>query len=86
MKHDAFNRRRLLKYLGVSSAGLAFASAASAAKEKLKSAPEDAKNEIENLKLEVQELKETYKSLDKKSKLVLRVVVLTSGLDIFFMI
>ena len=49
MDEKKLGRRRLLKYLGVSSAGVAFASAAAITKEKIKSVPSDAKEELEKL-------------------------------------
>lgn len=86
MSDKKFGRRRFLKYLGVSSAGIAFASAAAITKEKIKSVPIDAKEEIEKLKPEIEKLKETYKQLDSRTKLILRLLMVTSGLDIFLSI
>ena len=86
MDEKKLGRRRLLKYLGVSSAGVAFASAAAITKEKIKSVPSDAKEELEKLKIETEKLKESYEHLDKRSKLILRVLLVTSGLDIFISI
>ena len=83
MDEKKLGRRRLLKYLGVSSAGVAFASAAAITKEKIKSIPSDAKEELEKLKIETEKLKQSYEHLDKRSKLILRVLLVTSGLDIF---
>ena len=70
------SRRGFLKALGVSSAGLALASAAAASKEKIKQGGEDTKAELEKLK-------KAYKELDRRSQLILRVVLVMSGLDIF---
>ena len=86
MDEKKLGRRRLLKYLGVSSAGVAFASAAAITKEKIKSIPSDAKEELEKLKIETEKLKQSYEHLDKRSKLILRVLLVTSGLDIFISI
>ena len=83
MSDKKFGRRRFLKYLGVSSAGIAFASAAAVTKEKLKSVPSDAKQEIEKLKPEIEKLKQNYDQLDNRTKLILRLLMVTSGLDIF---
>lgn len=69
-------RRRFLKMLGLSSAGVALASAASASKEKIKAGNEDAKHEIEKLK-------KAYEDLDNRSKGILRVILLITGLDFF---
>jgi predicted NUDIX family phosphoesterase len=86
MDEKKLGRRRLLKYLGVSSAGVAFASAAAITKKKIKSIPSDAKEELEKLKIETEKLKQSYEHLDKRSKLILRVLLVTSGLDIFISI
>jgi len=83
MSDKKFGRRRFLKYLGVSTAGIAFASAAAVTKEKLKSVPSDAKQEIEKLKPEIERLKQNYDQLDNRTKLILRLLMVTSGLDIF---
>jgi hypothetical protein len=69
-------RRRFLKMLGVSSAGVALTSAALASKEKLKAGNEEAKQEIEKLK-------KAYEDLDNRSKGVLRVILVITGLDFF---
>jgi TRAP-type C4-dicarboxylate transport system substrate-binding protein len=69
-------RRRFLKMLGVSSAGVALTSAASASKEKLKAGNEEAKQEIEKLK-------KAYEDLDNRSKGILRVILVITGLDFF---
>ena len=69
-------RRKFLKYFGLSSAGIAFMSAVDASKEKIKSGSDDAKEELERLK-------QAYEELDRRTKLILRVVLIASGLDIF---
>ena len=69
-------RRKFLKLFGVSSAGVALAGAAAASKAKIKEGGEDAKAEIEKLQ-------KAYEELDKRSKLILRLVLILSGLDIF---
>lgn len=86
MSDKKFGRRSFLKYLGVSSAGIAFASAAAVTKEKIKSVPSDAKQEIEKLKPEIEKLKNNYNQLDKRTKIILRLLMVTSGLDIFLSI
>ena len=83
MKKRNFNRRNLLRYLGVSSAGMALAGAAINVREKIKDIPIDAKQEVERLKNEVENLKVTYEQLDKRSKIILRLILFTSGLDIY---
>jgi hypothetical protein len=69
-------RRKFLKMFGVSSAGVALAGAAAASKVKIKESGEDAKAEIEKLQ-------KAYEELDQRSKLILKLVLVLSGLDIF---
>ena len=69
-------RRKFLKLFGVSSAGVALAGAAAASKAKIKEGGEDAKAEIEKLQ-------KAYEELDQRSKLILRLVWVVSGLDLF---
>ena len=77
MQDDAINsRRKFLRMFGVSSAGVALAGAAAASKVKIKEGGEDAKAEIEKLQ-------KAYEELDKRSKLILKLVLVLSGLDIF---
>ena len=73
----AGSRRGFLKFLGVSSAGMTLAGAAAASKEKIKKGGEEAKAEIEKLQ-------KAYDELDRRTQLILRVVLVFSGLDIFF--
>ena len=70
------SRRRLLRAMGVSSAGVAAAAAIAASREKITEASDSAKEEIT-------ELKKQFEALDKPSKLILRLVLVLSGLDIF---
>lgn len=70
------SRRKFLRLFGVSSAGVALAGAAAASKAKIKEGGEDAKAEIEKLQ-------KAYEALDQRSKLILRLVLVLSGLDIF---
>lgn len=69
------SRRKFLRMFGVSSAGVALAGAAAASKAKIKEGGEDAKAEIEKLQ-------KAYEALDQRSKLILRLVLVLSGLDI----
>ena len=69
------SRRKFLKMFGVSSVGVALAGAAAASKAKIKEGGEDAKAEIEKLQ-------KAYEALDQRSKLILRLVLVLSGLDI----
>ena len=75
MQDDAINsRRRFLRMFRVSSAGVALTSAATS-KAKIKEGGEDAKAEIKKLQ-------KAYEELDKRSKLILKLVLVLSGLDI----
>jgi len=70
------SRRKFLRMFGVSSAGVALAGAAAASRAKIKAGGEDAKAEIEKLQ-------KAYEELDKRSKLILKLILVLSGLDIF---
>ncbi|MDC3197486.1 hypothetical protein OAT60_01235 [Luminiphilus sp.] len=70
------SRRRLLRVMGVSTAGVAAAGAISASREKIVEASDATKEELS-------ELKKQFDALDKRSKLILRVVLVLSGLDLF---
>ena len=70
------SRRKFLRMFGVSSAGVALAGAAAASKATIKEGGEGAKAELEKLQ-------KAYEELDKRSKLIMKVVLLASGLDIF---
>ena len=69
-------RRGFLRYLGVSSAGVALVGAANASKEKVKRGGEVTRAEIEKLK-------EDFDKLDRKTQLMLKLILALSGLDIF---
>ena len=73
------SRRRLLRALGVSTAGVAAAGAIAASREKITEAGDTAKEELA-------ELKKQFDALDKRSKLILRLVLVLSGLDLFLTI
>ena len=73
------SRMRLLRAMGVSTAGVAAAGAIAASKEKITEAGDSAKEELA-------ELKKQFDTLDKRSKLVLRVILVLSGLDLFLAI
>ena len=73
------SRRRLLRAMGVSTAGVAAASAIAASREKITEAGDTAKEELA-------ELKKQFDALDKRSKLILRLVLVLSGLDLFLAI
>ena len=59
---------------GISAAGATFAGTLQASKKTINSGGEEAKAEIAKLK-------QAYGDLDKRSKLILRVLLLLSGLD-----
>ena len=69
-------RRGFLKFLGVSSAGVAVVGAAQAVKEKTEQG-------VEITKAEIDKLKEDYERLDRKTQFILKAVLALSGLDIF---
>lgn len=73
------SRRRLLRAMGVSTAGVAAAGAIAASREKIIDAGDSAKQELT-------ELKKQFDALDKRSKLILRLVLVLSGLDLFLAI
>lgn len=73
------SRRRLLRAMGVSTAGVAAAGAIAASKEKIAEAGDSAKEELA-------ELKKQFDVLDKRSKLILRLILVLSGLDLFLAI
>jgi hypothetical protein len=74
--HSLLNRRSLLRAMGVSTAGVAAAGAIAASREKIIDAGDAAKEELA-------ELKQQFDALDKRSKLILRLVLVLSGLDLF---
>jgi hypothetical protein len=65
--------------MGVSTAGVAAAGAIAASKEKITEAGDSAKEELA-------ELKKQFDTLDKRSKLILRLILVLSGLDLFLAI
>ena len=73
------SRRRLLRAMGVSTAGVAAAGAIAASKETITEAGHSAKEELA-------ELKKQFDVLDKRSKLILRLILVLSGLDLFLAI
>jgi hypothetical protein len=76
MSEHVLERRRFLKFLGLSSAGITTATAIAASRDKINDGSELAKAEIEKLK-------KSYEELDNRSKLILRLILVASGLDIF---
>ena len=65
--------------MGVSSAGVVAAGAIAASRGKITEAGDTAKEELA-------ELKKQFDALDKRSKLILRLVLVLSGLDLFLAI
>ena len=79
MSDSLQSRRKFLKYLGVSSAGIAFAAAVESGREKIKSGGDGAKEEIDKLQIK-------YSELDKRTKILMRVFLFVTGLDILLML
>ena len=73
------SRRRLLRAMGVSTAGVAAAGAIAASREEIVDAGDTDKEELA-------ELKKQFDALDTRSKLVLRLILVLSGLDLFLAI
>ena len=65
MDHTSLNRRRLLRAMGVSTAGVAAAGAIAASREKIVDASDTAKEELA-------ELKKQFDALDKRSNSILQ--------------
>ena len=72
----AQGRRAFLRFLGVSSAGIAVVGAAQAVKEK-------SKEGVEVTRAEIDKLREDYERLDRKTQFILKTLLAISGLDIF---
>lgn len=70
------SRRDFPKFLGVSSAGVAVVGTAEALKEKTKEG-------VEITRAEFEKLKEDFENLDRRTQLILRVLLAVTGLDIF---
>ena len=73
------SRRRLLRAVGVSTAGVAAAGTMAAGREKIVDAGDTAKEELA-------ELKKQFDALKKRSRLILRLILVMSGLDLFLAI
>ena len=67
-------RRRFLRWFGVSASGVALANTIDTSKEKIEAGGERAQEEIARLK-------KAYQELDDRSGLILRLVLILSGLD-----
>ena len=67
-------RRRFLRWFGVSASGVALANTIDTSKEKIEAGGERAQEEIARLK-------KAYPELDDRSRLILKLVLILSGLD-----
>ena len=67
-------RRRFLKWFGVSASGVALANTLDTSKEKIEAGGERAQEEIAKLK-------KAYQELDDRSRLILKLILILSGLD-----
>ena len=67
-------RRRFLRWFGVSASGAALANTIDTSKEKIEAGGERAQEEIARLK-------KAYQELDDRSRLILKLVLILSGLD-----
>lgn len=68
------DRRRFLKWFGVSASGVALANTLDTSKEKIEAGGERAQEEIAKLK-------KAYQELDDRSRLILKLILILSGLD-----
>lgn len=71
---DTAGRRRFLKWFGVSASGVALANTIDTSKEKIEAGGERAQEEIAKLK-------KAYQELDDRSRLILKLILILSGLD-----
>ena len=71
---DTAGRRRFLKWFGVSASGVALANTIDTSKEKIEAGGERAQEEIARLK-------RAYQELDDRSRLILKLILILSGLD-----
>ena len=78
-KHILERRNFFLRMLGMSPLGVTAATTIAASRDKISDGSEAAKAEIE-------QLKEAYEQLDDRSKLILRLILAMSGLDILLAI
>ena len=67
-------RRRFLRWFGVSASGVALANTIDTSKEKIEAGGARAQDEIARLK-------KAYQELDDRSRLILKLVLILSGLD-----
>lgn len=67
-------QRRYLKWFGVSASGVALANTLDTSKEKIEAGEEPAREEIAKLK-------KAYQELGDRSRLILKLILILSGLD-----
>ncbi|NDA16045.1 MAG: hypothetical protein EBZ14_12575, partial [Gammaproteobacteria bacterium] len=67
-------RRRFLRWFGVSASGVALANTIDTSKDKIEAGGERAQEEIARLK-------KAYQELDDRSRLILKLILILSGLD-----
>ena len=67
-------RRRFLRWFGVSASGVALANTIDTSKEKIEAGGERAHEEIARLK-------KAYQELDDRSRVILKLILILSGLD-----
>ena len=72
--NNVAGRRRFLRWFGVSASGVALANTIDTSKEKNEAGGERAQEEIARLK-------KAYQELDDRSRLILKLVLILSGLD-----
>ena len=72
--NDVSGRRRFLKWFGVSASGVALANTLDTSKEKIEAGGERAQEEIAKLR-------KAYQELDDRSQLILKLILILSGLD-----
>ena len=78
-KTSVKSRRAFMRMLGISSAGISVAGAAQLLKDK-------AGNGLGITRTEIEKLKADYENLDRRTKIILRVILVFSGLDLFLAI
>ena len=72
--NNVAGRRRFLRWFGVSASGVALANTIDTSKEKIEARGERAQEEIARLK-------KAYQELDDRSRLILKLILILSGLD-----
>ena len=78
-----YDRRSALKFLGLSSAGIAVATAVGASARKLASGDFEKVDNSNQIQRELEELKLKYYKLDKRSRLILKALFFVTGINFF---